>query len=464
MATKAELAKQYIALQRASKTDEMVAMLADDVEMTVPMQGTTSGKAAVEQAMRSRPGGGGAENLTWEEPTEQDGLIQMVATGGPFGPVRLMLGFNADEKVNKIEIALGGAAKANGESMGTNQFGFQPPPLNMSWAKVPTERPPKPKDLGPEGFTLKKADAGGYAWSPDYWPYRNDTPRGAWPAPEDRRGLSAPYTIYDKHEVWAESAADLYEIAIQSRWIPATEISWGSIEPVEEHVEASLDQIFTMISETQYNSNQMLMGWLTEISYGYHEVKLYLSTQVFEQARHVEAFRKRALSNGGGLGVQTPGFMNRTVYSAFKFTELVVYINIIRASFLLGLCEQGDKLARSQADRQLFENTANDLRRHITFGVDHLKYFMRHSTSNVPHIETWLNRGEAMLSADLKRDKPLREAFILALGDTVEQGKANLKELRQAQLQRYLTTLKSASIYNRDEKVIPALRDVIENP
>jgi hypothetical protein len=161
MATKAELAKEYVALQRASKTDDMVAMLADDVEMIIPMQGTTTGKAAVEQAMRSRPGGGGAENLTWEEPTEHDGLIQMVATGGPFGPVRLILGFNADEKVNKIEIALGGASKENGQTMATNQFGFTPPPLNMSWAKVATERPPKPKDLGPAGFTLKMAVAGG---------------------------------------------------------------------------------------------------------------------------------------------------------------------------------------------------------------------------------------------------------------------------------------------------------------
>jgi hypothetical protein len=152
------------------------------------------------------------------------------------------------------------------------------------------------------------------------------------------------------------------------------------------------------------------------------------------------------------------------VYSAFKFTELVIYINIIRASFLLGLCEQGDKLARSQADRQLFENTANDLRRHITFGVDHLQYYLRHDTASVGRVDVWLNRGEAMLSADLKRDKPLREAFILALGDTVEQGKAGLKQLRQAQLQRYLTTLKSATIYDRTDKVIPALKDVIENP
>ena len=41
-------------------------------------------------------------------------------------------------------------------------------------------------------------------------------------------------------------------------------------------------------------------------------------------------------------------------------------MNIIRTSFLLALCEMGDKIGRSQADRQLFELTANDLRRHLS--------------------------------------------------------------------------------------------------
>ncbi|MDZ4278660.1 MAG: hypothetical protein U1B78_05920 [Dehalococcoidia bacterium] len=341
---------------------------------------------------------------------------------------------------------------------------FQPPPLNMAWAKAPTERPPLPTDLGPEGFTLAKADAGSYGWAPDHWPYQNDTPRGAWPAPVDRRGLPAPYTIFDKHEVWAESAADLYEVAIRERWVPATQISWGSIEPLAEHTEAALDQVFTNISEQQYNSNQVLMGWLMQISYGFHEVKLYLSTQVFDQARHVEAFRKRALSNSGGLGYQMPGFMNRTVYAAFKFTELVTYVNILRASFLLALAEWGDRIGRSQADRQLFENTANDLRRHLAYGVDHIKQYVRHDTTHAARIHTWLNRGEAMLAADLRRDKAFREALILVLGDTVEQGKARLKELRQAQLQKYLRMLEAATIYGREEKLIPAFARVIEEP
>ena len=339
----------------------------------------------------------------------------------------------------------------------------EPPPLDMRWAKVPTERPPKP-EFGPEGFTLRMADAGSYSVAPDHWPYQNDMPRGAWPAPGNRQGLAAPYTIYDKHEVWADNVADLYELAIQQRWIPATEISWSSIEALPEHIEASLDQLYTQISEQQYNSTQVLLGWLQEISYGYHEVKLYLSTQIFDQARHVEAFRKRALINGGGLGVQMPGFLSRAVYGAFKFTELVVYVNIIRGSFTLALAEWGERIGRSQADRQLFEYTARDLRRHLAYGTEHLKCYLRYNPDNRHRVNAWLNRAELMMAVDLKRDKALREATILALGDTVLEGKVRLKELRQAQRDRYLQTLAEASIYDRADKLVPTMIEMFENP
>lgn len=336
---------------------------------------------------------------------------------------------------------------------------FPLPPLDMSWARVPTERPPKPV-IGADGFTLRMADYGMYGTAPDHWPYENDTPRGAYPGEE--MGLPAPYTIYDKAEVWADNASDLYEAAIREGWKPATEISWNSIEPMEEHIEAALDQVFTNISEQQYNSMQVMGGWFKRISYGYHEVKLYLSTQVYDQARHVEAFRKRALSNGGGLGVQQPGFFNRTVYAAFKYTEYVTYVNIIRTSFLLALCEQSNKLTRSQADRQLFDLMANDLRRHLAFGIAHLKHYMQTNPERRKNVKTWLDRGETMLAADIGRDKAMRAALVLALGKTVAEGKEQLRALRQAQLQKYLLTLEAATMPRRE--ISPPLKELIENP
>ena len=67
MASRIDLAKQYMDYQREQKMDEMMDMMADDIEMTNPMTGTVKGKDALKQQMQNRPaggGGGGGMNLT----------------------------------------------------------------------------------------------------------------------------------------------------------------------------------------------------------------------------------------------------------------------------------------------------------------------------------------------------------------------------------------------------------------
>jgi hypothetical protein len=83
-------------------------MLAEDVVATNPMTGTQTGKAAVEAGIRNRPaGGGGAGDISWSEPAEDGGDIKIVGTGSPFGPIRILLGFDGSDKINKIDIGLG---------------------------------------------------------------------------------------------------------------------------------------------------------------------------------------------------------------------------------------------------------------------------------------------------------------------------------------------------------------------
>lgn len=110
MASKVELARQYLDYQRERKLDEMLAMLADDVTMSNPMTGTISGKAALEQQMRNRPmgggGGGGMGNISWSDPEEEGDSVKIIGSGGPFGTLKIVLAFNSDDKINKIEEGL----------------------------------------------------------------------------------------------------------------------------------------------------------------------------------------------------------------------------------------------------------------------------------------------------------------------------------------------------------------------
>lgn len=106
MADRSELAQKFMGLQEAGKTDDAIAMLADDVVASNPMTGTQTGKPAVEAGIRSQPGGGGM-GITWGAPVVDGDIIAIVGTGSPFGPIKISIGFNASDQINKIDIGLG---------------------------------------------------------------------------------------------------------------------------------------------------------------------------------------------------------------------------------------------------------------------------------------------------------------------------------------------------------------------
>ena len=110
MATRIELAQQYMDYQREQKVHDLVAMMADDVTMSSPMSGTISGKAALAEQIKNRPMGGGGNspmgNITWSEPEAEGDDVKVLGTGSPMGTLKILLGFNDDDKVNRIEMGL----------------------------------------------------------------------------------------------------------------------------------------------------------------------------------------------------------------------------------------------------------------------------------------------------------------------------------------------------------------------
>ncbi|MEX2226121.1 MAG: nuclear transport factor 2 family protein [Dehalococcoidia bacterium] len=107
MADRTALAKEFMALSTDRKFDDVSKMLADDVVASNPMTGAVSGKAAVEAGMRSQPEMPGME-ITWSDPQAEGDNVSSVGTGLPFGPIKMTLTFNADDKINKIDIGMGG--------------------------------------------------------------------------------------------------------------------------------------------------------------------------------------------------------------------------------------------------------------------------------------------------------------------------------------------------------------------
>jgi hypothetical protein len=332
------------------------------------------------------------------------------------------------------------------------------PAPDFAWMRVPTQRGMKPA-VGPEGLRLEDVDIGSYGDVPDRWPYRNDMPRGAHPP--SQIGLAASYSIFDKVEVWSDNVRVLYEDAIRDRWASATDVPWETLQPYPEHIEKAICQLCTELSEQAYVTVQVFSSWLEKISYGFHEVKNYLATQIFDNGRHVEAFRKRALANGGGLGIESPGIYHRAPGGAMTFTELVISTNIVRATFNLVLVETLKGVCTSEAEQVLLGNVARDLKRHIAYGVGHVNFYLSRQPHLHDQVHAWLGRAELLLVADQRRDQPLNEALILLLGTTAEEGRQKLRELRQTWLALYLNRLADARVVDRINQLAPELKNFL---
>ena len=71
------------------------------------MTGTVAGKDALAQQMSNRPAGGGAMgDIIWSDPEEEGDEVKIVGTGSPFGPIKIVLTYNADDQISKIEAGL----------------------------------------------------------------------------------------------------------------------------------------------------------------------------------------------------------------------------------------------------------------------------------------------------------------------------------------------------------------------
>jgi hypothetical protein len=272
------------------------------------------------------------------------------------------------------------------------------------------------------------------------------------------------YSIYQKQEVWSDACAALYEEAIQRRWRPATDVPWTSIEPLPDDLERAICQVCTHISEKEQMEADVLGRWEPEISYGYHEVKLYLATTIFENARAVEVFRKRALSNGGGLGIQSPGWGFRSVVDARNFTEMAVIQMVLQDSLTLAQYEFGEKYAKNPAEKFIFTRAMQDKARHIAYGITHMKYVVLHRPDRRDEIQRYLDKGEGMMLQDDKKDPATREAFAIYFGggkDNIREGMAVYKQMRRRHVEQYLARLKWATL-ERTDRLAPGLRAYIE--
>jgi hypothetical protein len=112
-------------------------------------------------------------------------------------------------------------------------------PNRMAWMQDTLEWGVRVRP-GKHGMTMRDINTGIYGDVPEESRDMSRKPRGAFPIPGIPR--TDLYTLNHKVELWADNAVDLYEEAIQRRWMPHIDIPWESLVRHSEEVEMATRQ------------------------------------------------------------------------------------------------------------------------------------------------------------------------------------------------------------------------------
>ena len=306
------------------------------------------------------------------------------------------------------------------------------------------------------GLTVDRLNIGVYSEIPDHIPYRNRLPRGAFPSAS--AGSIGGYYLQDKYEQWSDHAGRLYEEGISRRWSTATDVPWNTAHGVPDDVELAICQIATELSQSASVATEVVSGWLQNLSPGYHEVKLFLSTIVFDSARMFEGYRKRAMVNGGGMMLESPGLMNRALLETYAgWSQTVLGLWLVRGSLVTTILRYLSVYGPTEADRVLAWRFIPDQMRGSAYATSHIAFAISQQPAWRQGFQAALSQLEAAQAREL-RDPALWEALAIVLGGGIEhmdEGMKQVGELRQDWMRMYVDRSKQAGVDRTDTMIRP---------
>ncbi len=342
------------------------------------------------------------------------------------------------------------------------------PDLDLSWLKPQDAIKVGKVHPGRRGMTLDEVEAGHEV--PDHVDIASLRPRGA----AERPGVPRTGAYYgDKADVWSDNARLLYEEAVQRQWSSATDIPWDKVEPLPDDVERAMCQLCTFLTEVEFIAGDAPGQWLPKIPAEYYETKLFLLSQIMDEARHLDVFRKRALVNGGGLlseGQSGPSL--RIILDAKDFTEMSAIMHVFAEGFVQSLFRTGEYVSYNEAEKAIYRLCAQDESRHLGFGVMHLKYILQAQPWRREEIHHYLDQVEGPISMDITQGitaaTPYFDEAIMVLAGGglkgIDRGMERLMAIRGRQINEYMHRLEVAGLGERRHRMNPFLRAFLDPP
>jgi hypothetical protein len=312
----------------------------------------------------------------------------------------------------------------------------------------------KPGNLG---LRLKDIQIGTYGQIPDHGgDHRSMAPRGAV-IPEGLPSLG--FTLNEKAEVWADNAAELYEEAVARQWSSARDIPWSELKPLPDDLERAMCQLCTFLTEVEFIAADAPTRWMSQMNQDFFEVKMFLATQAMDEARHMDVFRKRALANGGGLGTASvlSELSLKRIFDAPSFSAQTGRLHLLGEGFVLTMFRQGEFIAPSRVDQEIFRRCMQDESRHVGYGTMHLRAQLRANPDVAEEIHEQLDDAERILLETFSIPESVEPMAILMGGGVknFDKGMELQGQLWRRIVHEYLQRCDSAGLDRRPRCILP---------
>ena len=336
------------------------------------------------------------------------------------------------------------------------------PGLDLSWLNV-DEGWGANATPGRKGLTLDDLNVMTYGDVPTLNGPATMGMRGARPDP---RAARHGRQIHNKAEAWSESARLLYEEAQTRQWSSAVDIPWETIEELPDDIEMAMCTLCTFLTQVEFIAGDLPGRYMGEVHPDEFEVQLFLGTQLMDESRHEDVFRKRALVNGGGL--VDSGFGASQLLSADNFTEMTARLHLVGEGFVQTIFRMGELIANNEAEKRIYRLAAQDESRHLAFGVTHLKYLMETEPERREEMHHYLDVQEGALgqsNGSLTTNPATGEALAILAGggfDKIDEGFQKLMIMRKKQINEYMHRLEVIGLGDRRERMAPAMKAFLD--
>jgi hypothetical protein len=283
---------------------------------------------------------------------------------------------------------------------------------------------------------------------------RGFTPRGAL-LPTDYQPDIGP-SLNKKTDVWAYRVQRYWEEAVSRQWNVSTDIPWADLDKYEipPDQELAFCQLCTLLAEVEMIATDLPAKWSHHMNSYFQEVKGFIATQCMDEARHTEVFRKRALANGVGLlraSVRAEHSL-KGLLEADSYSEGSVFLHVLGEGFVLTLFRSSEFISPTPVEQRMFQLVMQDEARHVSYGLQHLKYLLDNAPEHRAQINLFLDEAETLLSGLFNPDQ--LEAMIILGGKgtspaCIKRGIEIVGAFQGKQIQEYLHRCDRAGLPER---------------